>query len=174
MKITAFETIRLDEFPNLVWLQIHTDEGLVGLGETFFGPEAAAAFIHESAAPRLLGKDPLQIDRHSKTLTHDYYLGFTGSGAEMRGASAIDIALWDIFGQATGRPIHQLLGGPVAREGAHLQHLRRLPVCPRHQGPDDPELGPGRRSRGPTRISTPSSTGPTSWRIPCWSRASPA
>ena len=111
MKITAFETIRLDEFPNLVWLQIHTDEGLVGLGEAFFGPEAAAAFIHESAAPRLLGKDPLQIDRHSKALIHDYYLGFSSSGAEMRGASAIDIALWDIFGQAAGLPIHTMLGG---------------------------------------------------------------
>ena len=36
---------------------------------------------------------------------------FSGSGAEMRGLSAIDIALWDIFGQATNQPIHQLLGG---------------------------------------------------------------
>lgn len=115
MKITALETIWLEEFPNLLWVQVHTDEGLVGLGETFFGPKAAAAFIHESAAQRLLGKDPLTIDRHSRTLLHDYYLGFSGSGAEMRGASAIDIALWDIFGQATGRPIHQLLGG-LSRE----------------------------------------------------------
>jgi L-alanine-DL-glutamate epimerase-like enolase superfamily enzyme len=41
----------------------------------------------------------------------DGYLGFSGSGAEMRGLSAIDIALWDLFGQATGQPIHQLLGG---------------------------------------------------------------
>jgi galactonate dehydratase len=115
MKISALETIWLEEFPNLVWLQIHTDEGLIGLGETFFGPKAAAAFIHESAAPRLLGKDPLRIDRLSRALIHDYYLGFSGSGAEMRGASAIDIALWDIFGQATGQPIHQLLGG-LSRE----------------------------------------------------------
>ena len=115
MKITALETIWLEEFPNLLWVQVHTDEGLVGLGETFFGPKAAAAFVHESAAQRLLGKDPLTIDRHSRTLLHDYYLGFSGSGAEMRGASAIDIALWDLFGQATGRPIHQLLGG-LSRE----------------------------------------------------------
>ena len=38
MKITALETIRNAEFPNLLWLHIHTDEGLSGLGETFLGP----------------------------------------------------------------------------------------------------------------------------------------
>jgi galactonate dehydratase len=110
VKITAIETIQLGEFPNLVWVQVHTDEGLIGLGEAFFGASAAAAYIHESAAPRLLGQDPLAIDRHSRTL-QDTYVGFSGSGAEMRGLSAIDIALWDLFGQATGQPIHQLLGG---------------------------------------------------------------
>jgi galactonate dehydratase len=111
MKITAIETIWLGEFPNLAWVQVHTDEGLTGLGEAFFGPKAVIAYIHETAAPRLLGKDPLAIDRHSRTLVHDYYLGFSGSGAEMRGASAIDIALWDIWGQSVNRPIHQCLGG---------------------------------------------------------------
>jgi galactonate dehydratase len=110
MKITAIETIQLGEFPNLFWLQVHTDEGLVGLGEAFFGASAAVAYVHESAAPRLLGQDPLAIDRHSRTLL-DTYVGFSGSGAEMRGLSAIDLALWDLFGQATGQPIHQLLGG---------------------------------------------------------------
>jgi L-alanine-DL-glutamate epimerase-like enolase superfamily enzyme len=110
MKITAIETIQLAEFPNLFWVHVHTDAGLVGLGEAFFGPSAAVAYIHESAAPRLLGQDPLAIDRHSRTLL-DTYVGFSGSGAEMRGLSALDIALWDIFGQATNQPIHQLLGG---------------------------------------------------------------
>jgi galactonate dehydratase len=110
MQITAIETIQLDEFPNLFWVHVHTDEGLLGLGEAFFGPSAAVAYIHESAAPRLLGQDPLAIDRHSRTLL-DTYVGFSGSGAEMRGLSALDIALWDIFGQASGQPIHQLLGG---------------------------------------------------------------
>ncbi|MEL6961767.1 MAG: mandelate racemase/muconate lactonizing enzyme family protein [Pseudomonadota bacterium] len=114
MKITAIETIRLDEFPNLLWVQIQTDEGLTGLGETFMGPASAEAYIHEQAAPWLVGADPMRIDRHSRTLL-DGYLGFSGSGAEMRGLSAIDIALWDLFGQATGQPIHQLLGG-LSRE----------------------------------------------------------
>jgi L-alanine-DL-glutamate epimerase-like enolase superfamily enzyme len=111
MKITAIDTIWLGEFPNLAWVQVHTDEGLTGLGESFFGPKAVIAYIHETAAPRLLGKDPLAIDRHSRTLLHDNYLGFSGSGAEMRGASAIDIALWDIWGQSVNRPLHQCLGG---------------------------------------------------------------
>jgi galactonate dehydratase len=110
MKITGFETIRLGEFPNLLWLHIHTDEGLVGLGETFFGPRAVEAHIHETAAPLLLGKPALQMDRHGRT-SQNQYLGFSGSGVEMRAASAVDIALWDLFGQAVGKPLYECLGG---------------------------------------------------------------
>jgi L-alanine-DL-glutamate epimerase-like enolase superfamily enzyme len=110
MKVTALETIRLDEFPNLLWLQIHTDAGLSGLGETFFGAGAAEAHVHEFVAPYLLGQDPLAIERHAGRLVG--YVGRGGSGAEMRAASAVDVALWDIWGQASGQPIHQLLGGP--------------------------------------------------------------
>jgi galactonate dehydratase len=109
MKITALETVRLAEFANLLWLKVHTSEGIVGLGETFFFPATVEAYVHEGLAPKLLGRDPFQIDRISKDLVG--YLGFRSTGAEMRGASALDIALWDILGKATGQPIVQLLGG---------------------------------------------------------------
>ena len=110
MKISALQTIRLAEFPNLLWVQLETDEGLTGLGETFFRPEPVEAYLHATVAPQLLGQDPSRIDGISRRLMNDY-LDFSGSGAEMRAASAVDIALWDLFGQATGLPIHQLLGG---------------------------------------------------------------
>jgi len=109
MKITALETIRIAEFPNLLWLKAHTSEGIVGLGETFFFPETVEAYVHEAIAPKLIGRDPRQIDRISKDLVG--YLGFRSTGAEMRASSALDIALWDILGKATGQPIAQLLGG---------------------------------------------------------------
>ncbi len=109
MKVTKVETIWLDEFPNVIWIQVHTDEGLVGLGETFFGSKAVEAYIHESVAPYLIGKDPLQIDLHAKSLYG--YVGYRSSGVEMRGNSALDIALWDLLGKASGQPIYQLLGG---------------------------------------------------------------
>jgi len=109
MKITAIETLRADEFANLLWLRVHTDEGISGLGETFFLPRTVEAYVHESVAPRLLGRDPLQIDKIAKDLTG--YLGFRATSAEMRGNSAIDIALWDLFGKFTNQPIAQLLGG---------------------------------------------------------------
>ena len=109
MKITALETIRVDEHPNLLWVQVHTDEGLSGLGETFFLPQSVEAYIHEYAAKKLIGRDPLAIDRIAKDLVG--YLGFRSTGAEMRGNSAIDIALWDLFGRVTGQPVAQLLGG---------------------------------------------------------------
>lgn len=109
MKITAIETLRIAEHPNLLWVQMHTDEGLVGLGETFYGAAAVEGHIHEIVAPRLIGADPLAIDRISKSLVG--YLGFRSTGAETRAASAIDIALWDLFGKVTNQPIWQLLGG---------------------------------------------------------------
>ena len=114
MKITAIETIRMAERPNLIWLQVETDSGLKGLGETFFGAATVEAHVHEYVAPRVIGRDPLEIDRLSSDLIG--YLGFRSTGAEMRGNSAFDIALWDIFGKATGQPIAQLLGGFTRRE----------------------------------------------------------
>ncbi|MFN0315576.1 MAG: mandelate racemase/muconate lactonizing enzyme family protein, partial [Burkholderiales bacterium] len=110
MKITAIETIRLPDRPNLLLAQVHTDEGIVGLGETSRGPRAVEAQIHEIAAPYLLGKNPFDIQLHSQKLMNAY-LGFSSSSAEVRAASVIDIALWDIQGQALGQPISQLLGG---------------------------------------------------------------
>jgi galactonate dehydratase len=109
MKITAIETLLIDEFPNLAYIQVHTDEGISGLGETFFGAQAVAAWVHETAAPYLLGTDPLRIDRHWQGLNP--FVGFNSTAVENRGRSAIDIALWDILGKVCGQPIYQLLGG---------------------------------------------------------------
>jgi galactonate dehydratase len=109
MKITALETIRVAEFANLMWLRVHTSEGLAGLGETFFMPKTVEAYVHEALAPKVLGRDPRQIDLIAKDVTG--YLGFRSTGAEVRGNSALDIALWDLFGKMTGQPLAQLLGG---------------------------------------------------------------
>lgn len=109
MKVTSVETIRLEEQPNILWARVHTDEGLSGLGETFFGTHSAEAHIHQSIAPYLIGKDPRNIERHQAYLSG--YVGITGSGAEIRGRSAIDLALWDIFGKAVNMPLCDALGG---------------------------------------------------------------
>jgi galactonate dehydratase len=110
MKITALETIQLPHLNNILWLHIHTDEGLIGLGETFRGADAVATYLHKDVAPLLIGRNPLEIDAISKILI-ETYVGFRSSGVEMRAASAVDIALWDLFGKAVGQPVHQLLGG---------------------------------------------------------------
>lgn len=133
MKITAVETIQLAEFPNLLWVHIHTDEGLVGLGETFYAVAPVAAHIHETCAPWLLGRNPLEIERISHHFLNTY-LGFNSVGAEMRAISAIDIALWDLLGQVTGQPVYQLLGGAcrdrvrVYNTCAGYQYVRAKPT----------------------------------------------
>ena len=105
------ETIRAAEHPNLLWVQVVTDAGLTGLGETFYGPAAAEGHIHGIIAPYLIGRDATNIEAHQAHLTG--YVGFVGASAEMRGRSAVDIALWDILGQAKGMAICDLLGGRV-------------------------------------------------------------
>ena len=96
--------------PNNLWVQIHTDDGLVGLGETYYLPRAVAAVIHDTIAPLLIGRDPLDIENHWNNIFS--LVNFCGyAGAEMRAISAVDIALWDIAGQHTDQPIYNLLGG---------------------------------------------------------------
>jgi len=109
MKIAAIETLRLDEFPNLLWIRIETDSGVWGVGETYFGAKAVEAYVHETAAPALIGRDPLSIERINRDLMP--YVGYQAAGVEMRGISAIDVALWDLFGRHADLPVWQLLGG---------------------------------------------------------------
>ncbi|MBB5752201.1 mandelate racemase/muconate lactonizing enzyme family protein [Prosthecomicrobium pneumaticum] len=96
--------------PNNLWVRIHTDSGLSGLGETYYLPRAVAAVIHDVYAPLLVGRDPRDIENHWQNLFS--LVNFCGPmGAEMRAISAIDVALWDLLGQIAGLPIHTLLGG---------------------------------------------------------------
>lgn len=111
--ITAIETIvPADIMPNLLLVRVHTDDGLIGCGETYYTPHAVEALIHDWMAARLLGGDALAIESHWRFL-YERSTAFGPPAAEMRAMSAIDVALWDILGQATGQPIFRLLGGPV-------------------------------------------------------------
>lgn len=110
MKITAIRTLRTEEFANVLWVQVETDAGITGLGETFYGAESVAAHIHNTLAVRLLGQDPLRIEHLNREMVN-LPMAQSSTGVEYRAASAIDIALWDIFGKASGQPVWQVLGG---------------------------------------------------------------
>jgi len=109
-KITKITTTRIAERPNILWVELETDEGLIGLGEAWRGSEAVESVIHGEVAPFLLGWDARQIERASNALLNPY-VGFHSAGAETRAASAIDVALWDLFGQRHGIPVCEALGG---------------------------------------------------------------
>lgn len=149
MKITALETIQLAAYPNLIHVLVETDEGVTGLGETFLGADAVAGWMHENAAPYLLGKDPLQIERHWQSLKG--FVGMNSSSTENRGRSAIDIALWDIFGKVAGQPLYQLLGGkvrdsiPVYNTCAGPFYARDIPIAG-EVSTNNWQLGEGDRS----------------------------
>ncbi len=110
MKITAIETLSAAEFANVLWVRVHTDAGIIGLGETFYGAGAAAAQIHDTYAGRLLGRNPLHIEALNRDMLN-LPMAQASTGVETRAASALDIALWDIFGKVCNQPVHQMLGG---------------------------------------------------------------
>ena len=70
-------------------------DGLVGLGETFFAPASVETYVHEILAPKLIGRDPRQIDRIAKDVS--FYLGFRSAGVEMRAHSALEYCKKLIF-----------------------------------------------------------------------------
>jgi L-alanine-DL-glutamate epimerase-like enolase superfamily enzyme len=103
-------------------VEIHTDEGIVGVGETDTNPWVARECIRARGThcmglgleEMLLGADPLQPEAIWETL----YRGskMTGRrGALICAMGSIDMALWDIKGQALGVPIAHLLGGDPSR-----------------------------------------------------------
>ncbi|MCB9950762.1 MAG: mandelate racemase/muconate lactonizing enzyme family protein [Planctomycetaceae bacterium] len=112
-RITAIETsVPNSIMPNLILVRIHTDDGLIGCGETYYTPHAIGALIHDWMAERLLGAEATDIEAHWRFL-YERCTAFGTPGAEMRALSAIDVALWDILGQACGQPVWKLLGGAV-------------------------------------------------------------
>jgi len=113
--IVCLRTVRIAERPNLIWVELETDDGLTGLGESFRGAQATEAVLHEQIAPWLIGRDARGIEAVSRHLTTPY-IGFHSAGAEIRAASAIDLALWDLAGQRHGIPVHEALGGAVRSE----------------------------------------------------------
>jgi galactonate dehydratase len=128
MKITRFEILKVP--PSWVWLQVHTDEGVTGLGEPYLEnhPESVIAEVRR-LEPFLLGQDPSRIEALWQTM-YDAGVGYKGGAVTMSAISGIDIALWDIAGQVAGLPIHRLLGGAYRdRVRMYRSAAGALPYC---------------------------------------------
>ncbi|MFO0965273.1 MAG: mandelate racemase/muconate lactonizing enzyme family protein [Gemmataceae bacterium] len=127
MKITRVEAIHLrlpdvnercDGSQETLAVKVHTDAGVTGVGEADSSSLVAKAIIEAPLSHKIcrglaecvIGEDPFEIDR----LVHKMYEGsifFGRQGAAIQAMSGVEIALWDIVGKATGRPVYQLLGG---------------------------------------------------------------
>lgn len=120
MKITRFEVVHLR--PRYSVLRVHTDDGLVGLGEACLEGKArvvAAALVEFEEL--LVGQDPRRIEHLWQLM---YRSTFYPAGSIVCSAiSAIDQALWDILGRHLGAPVHVLLGGAVRDRIRLYQHV---------------------------------------------------
>ena len=121
IRITKLETYKVK--PRFLFLKVHTDQGITGLGEpiTEGRADTCAAAIKEME-PYLIGKDARHIIHHWQALyRHSFYRG----GPILTSAlSGLDQALWDIKGKALGVPIYELLGGPTRDRIRVYAHAR--------------------------------------------------
>ncbi|MGH7192983.1 MAG: galactonate dehydratase, partial [Candidatus Saccharimonadales bacterium] len=121
LKVTRLETFLVK--PRWLFLKVHTDAGIVGLGEPVVeGRARTVAEAVKEIEPYLLGKDPRRVAHHWQAIyRHAFYRG----GPILTSAlSGIDMALWDIKGKALGVPIYELLGGPTRERVRVYAHAR--------------------------------------------------
>jgi galactonate dehydratase len=113
MIITDVDTLLVDFYrTNLVIVRVHTDEGIVGLGEgTLEGKELAVQGAVASLRDALVGHDPTRISAIVQRITRDGY--WRGGPVLMTATSAVEMALWDISARSLGVPVHRMLGGQV-------------------------------------------------------------
>ncbi|HAB00255.1 MAG TPA: galactonate dehydratase [Ruminococcaceae bacterium] len=113
MKVTDVQTFVVDAFrTNWVFVKVLTDEGISGVGEaTLEYKEKALLGAVEHIREYLIGKNPLDIEKHWHTIYRDAY--WRGGAVLMSALSAVECALWDILGKHLGVPVWQLLGGKV-------------------------------------------------------------
>jgi galactonate dehydratase len=126
LKVTSLEAIAVQ--PRWLFLKVHTNAGIVGLGEPIVeGRAATVAAAVKEIEPYLVGKDPRRVVHHWQAIyRHAFYRG----GPILTSAlSGIDMALWDIKGKALGVPVYELLGGPTRdriRVYAHAGNAARV------------------------------------------------
>jgi L-alanine-DL-glutamate epimerase-like enolase superfamily enzyme len=91
-------------------VEVETDDGLVGIGNVALAPRIAKAIIDQYLTPLVLGHDPFDYEYLWQRMYRSTH-AWGRKGVAMAAISAIDIALWDLMGKATGRPVFKLLGG---------------------------------------------------------------
>ena len=118
LKITDVRIVPVDRY---LFVQIQTNEGITGLGESgAWGFLDASAGAPQTLKSYLIGQDPLRIEHHFQYL----YRALHFSGAAIMGAlSAVDISLWDIAGKYLGVPCYQLLGGKCRDKARVYYHV---------------------------------------------------
>ncbi|MDZ7638225.1 MAG: galactonate dehydratase [Bryobacterales bacterium] len=121
LKITRLETILVK--PRWLFLKIHTNAGITGLGEPITeGRAKTCAEAVQEVAPYLVGKDPRAVAHHWQAIyRHAFYRGGPILTSVLSG---IDMALWDIKGKALGVPVYELLGGPTRNRVRVYAHAR--------------------------------------------------
>jgi galactonate dehydratase len=149
IKITKLETFLVK--PRWLFLKVHTNAGIVGLGEPITeGRALTCATAIQEIEPYLVGKDPRAVAHHWQAIyRHAFYRG----GPILTSAlSGIDQALWDIKGKALGVPVYELLGGPTRERVRVYAQARTLDEMKKRQAEGFTAFKTGPAKKRPARL----------------------
>lgn len=109
MKITDVRTAVIAGNFDWILVRIYTDEGLIGLGEAYWG--AGVEDLIHAAKRLIIGENPFNIARLYEKMIRGLSGAGSLAGATVTAISGIEIALWDLVGRALETPIYNLFGG---------------------------------------------------------------
>jgi len=137
LRLPVVDDTRVDGTQDALIIRVHTDEGLVGLGEVDSSPTVAKAIVDAPPSHAIarglrsivLGQDPFDVQMlWQRMVEGTVYFG--RAGAALQAIAGVDMALWDLVGLATGQPLHRFLGGSY-RDRVRVYASALMPDTPR-------------------------------------------
>ena len=128
-------------------VEVESDDGLIGIGNVALAPRIAKDIVNQYLAPQLIGADPFDYEYLWQKMYRST-LAWGRKGIGMAAISGVDIAIWDLMGKATAKPVFKLLGGRTKNAyGVTRRNSTTIPLTRCRRRPGSTSISDFPRSR---------------------------